>query len=332
MAKVGVLPLVQNETIKILKKRRFLVVLLILLVLIPIFTYAQMKVSQNNRKQFGTDDWHKIIQQQITDSQNRLGSARVPEEWKRMIKVQVLQLQYYLDRDVDPSSPNAVTFTREFMENAVTLFIPLMVMIIGSDLVSSEHSNGTIKLLLSRPVQRWKVLLSKLLALTLFVSLIVVCTAAMSYLISGLVFGYGGWTMPVFTGFQINGSDVDFKYVKAIDQWLYLLMELGLVWLSAFVVACMALMISVLVRSTAAGMGIMLATLITGSILSNMASSWESAKYLFMLNLELTNYLSGSLPPIPGMTLGFSLTVLLVWTAGAIITSFWVFTKKDVLN
>jgi len=329
---VSLYPLVVNECIKIVKKRRLFVVLLILAAIIPMFVYAQMKVTENARKQFGTEDWRVELRQKIVDYTRSIGSARVPEEWKQIRKIEVQRAQYYLDRDVNPNSPNGVTFTREFMKNAVGLFIPLMVMVIAADLISGEHTSGTIKLLLTRPVERWKILLSKWIALVLFVSVVVVATALLCYLISGAVFGYGGWDMPVFFGFQLAGGDIDFSYVRPIEQWLYLIMELGLVWYAALIVGSMSLMISVLVRSTAAGMGIMLALLISGTILSNMVSNWETAKYLFMVNLELTNYLTGALPPIKGMSLPFSLAVLTAWGAASVVVSFVVFTKKDVLN
>jgi len=324
-------PLVRNETLKIMKKKRFLVVVLILAVLIPVFTYAQMKVAQNNIEKFG-QDWRRELQQRITDIQNTLGSDRVPEEWKKFRRVMVQQLQYYLDNDVNPQSPDGVTFTRSFMQNAVTLFIPLLVMSIASDLVSSERSTGTIKMLLTRPVRRWKILASKLITLTLFVSLIVVTTLILCYLISGAVFGYNGWTMPIFTGFLISGAEVNEAFVHALPQWLYLLMQSGLIWFASLVVAYLALMVSVLVRSTAASIVTMMATIIAGMILTNMASSWHSAKYLFMVNLDLTDYLAGSPPPIEGMTLTFSLLVLAVWAIVSLIISFRVFTKQDILN
>jgi ABC-2 type transport system permease protein len=63
-----------------------------------------------------------------------------------------------------------------------------------------------------------------------------------------------------------------------------------------------------------------------------MASSWQSAKYLFNVNLELSSYLRGTPPPIEGMTLGFSLAVLGIWGVAALIVSFTVFTKQDILN
>lgn len=324
------LPLVRNEMLKVWKKKRFFVIVGILVVLIPIFTYAQLKVSLDRQSQMGTDDWRVSLQQRINDYTNRMASPRVVEEWRKWIAVEVQRLQYYLDHDVNPEEPSGVTFTREFVKNAVGLFVPLLVMVIASDLVSSEHAQGTIKLLLTRPVSRWKVLLSKYLALLGYISLLVVVLAALCYLISGAAFGYGGWRAPALIGFQITGSEIDTSHVTVIEQWQFILMELGLVFFTGLVVGCIALMVSVLVKSTAAGMGIMLATLIAGTILSNMVASWESAKYFFMVNMDLVRYLSGDLPPIEGMNLTFSLSVLAVWAIVSILISFQVFTRKDV--
>ncbi|WP_341278088.1 ABC transporter permease [Paenibacillus sp. FSL H8-0537] len=322
--------LTENETLKMWKKRRFLVIILVLLVIIPMFTYAQLTVAQNNKDKFA--DWRNEVLQQITDMQNRLSSNRIPEEWKKQQRIAVQQLQYYLDHDVNPSSPNGVTFTREFMNNAVGLFIPLLVLTIASDLVSGERGTGTIKMLLTKPVRRWKVLLSKFAALTLYVSLLVGVMVLLCYLISGMFFGYGGWGLPIFTGFTINGSEVDTSFVHVVPQWLYMLMQTGLVWLSAMTVAILALMVSVLVRSTAASMVIMMASVIAGTILSSMSSSWENAKYLFAVNLNLPTYLEGSPPPIEGMSFSFSLIVLAIWAIAGLIVSFSVFTKQDILN
>ncbi|CAH8714003.1 ABC transporter permease [Paenibacillus thiaminolyticus] len=327
----SLLPLIQNETIKVLRKNRFYVILLILIIIIPVFTYAQMKTVENNREKFN-QDWRLELQQRITDIQNSLGSDRVPEEWKKYRRIVLQQLQYNLDHDINPSDPNGVTFTRTFLDNAVTLFIPLLVMAIASDIVSSERSTGTIKMLLTRPIRRWKVLLSKWIVLMMFTGIIVLLTALLSYLISGLVFGYGGWTYPIFTGFSLTGTDVNFETVHTVPSWLYMLMQLGLVWFSSIVVAALGFMISVLVRSTAASIVTLMATLIAGSILYNMASSWPAAKYLFMINLKLTDYLAGTPAPVEGMTLPFSLAVLTVWGAAGLIVAFRVFTKQDILN
>jgi len=322
--------LVQNEMLKLVRKKKLVVVALIIGILISVFTYAQYKEAQRTLERLGDVDWRTTLQQQIIDTQNRLTSSRISDEWKSQLQLRIQQQQYYLDHNVNPMEPGAPTFMREFAKNSIDLFLPLMVMIIAADLVSSERSAGTVKLLLTRPVKRWKILLSKYITLVLAVSFIIVLFGMFSYLISGLVFGYQGWTAPVITGFSVEAGELITSGIQLIPQWQYLLMEFGLVWFVALVVGTLSFMLSVLIRSTAAGMGVMLATLISGMILSNMVSSWVSAKYLFMINLKLTDYLTGSAPPIDGMTLGFSLAVLAAWGLAALAVSFTVFLKQDV--
>jgi ABC-2 type transport system permease protein len=315
---------------KLMAKKRLLVIAAIIGVLVILFTYAQYKQVETQREKLGTSDWRTILQQQIVDTTNRLSSSRISEEWKKQLQIQLQQQQYYLDHDINPSEPGAPTFIRMFLENSIDLFLPLMVMVIASDLVSSEHSLGSIKLLLTRPVKRWKVLLSKYITLCLAISLIMAITGVLSYLISGSVFGYKGWGTPILTGFSVTDSGLNTSSVKMIKLWQFLLMDFGLVWFVAIVVGTLSFMLSVLIRSTAAGMGVMLAALISGAILSNMVSSWKSAKFLFMVNLRLTDYLKGAAPPIEGMTLSFSMMVLLIWWVSALFVAFLVFTKKDV--
>ena len=132
------------------------------------------------------------------------------------------------------------------------------------------------------------------------------------------------------TGFTVEGGELNTAGVHLIPQWQYILKEFGLAWFVSVVVGTLSFMLSVLVKSTAAGMGLMLAFLISGTILSNMVGSWETAKYFFMVNLELIDYLEGSSPPIEGMTLGFSLLVLTVWGAAALLISFVTFIRQDI--
>ena len=322
--------LIQNEMMKLIAKKRLVVIALIIGVLVVLFTYAQYKDVQRERDKLGTNDWRTILQQQIVDTTNRLSSSRLSDEWRQELQISLQQKQYYLDHDINPAEPGAPTFIRIFLENAIDLFIPLMVMVIASDIVSSEHSIGTVKLLLTRPVRRWKVLMSKYISLCLAISLIIAIAGLLSFLISGLVFGYKGWNAPIITGFHVTGSGLNTSDVKLLDLWKFLMMDFGLVWFVAIVVGTLAFMLSVLIRSTAAGMGVMLAALISGAILNNMVSSWESAKYFFMVNLRLTDYMQGNPPPIEGMTLSFSMMVLFVWWAASLAISFLVFTKKDV--
>lgn len=322
--------LVHNELIKLVRKKRLYVILAIVAVLVALFTYAQMKEVNSLQERLGTTDWRSQLQQDIVNSQNRLNSSGISNEFREILQIRVSQQQYYLEHDVDPSAPGAPTFMRIFVENSVDLLMPLMVVVIVADLVSSELSGGTIKMLLTRPVKRWRVLMSKFFTMILAVSFIVLSLCLLSYLISGVVFGYSGWTMPILTGFSTNGDNLDTTNVHLVYLWQYLLMEFGLTWFVGIIVGSITFMLSVLIRSTAAVTGVMLATLISGPILANMVSSWETAKYLFMVNLRITSYISGGATPIQGMTLGFSMIILSIWGLTALIVAFVAFTRRDV--
>lgn len=324
--------LVYNEAEKIYRKKRIVVVMLILAILIPIFVYAQYREVQTTIKRLGTSDWKVSLQQQIVDSQNRLNNSRLPEEWKKWLKVNVEQQQYYLDHNINPSAPGAPTFVRAFIEQGITLFIPLLVMIIAIDIVSGERSDGTMKMLLTRPIRRWKILLSKYVTMVLFISLILLFIGVLSYVLSGVVFGYSGWGLPVLTGFITEKNTLNTTFVHLIPQWQYIVMAYGFAWFVAVVVGTISFMVSVLIRNTPAGMGVMLAALIAGNILNNFATSWEGAKYIFSVNLSLTDYLSGQLPALPGLSMSFSLLNLTIWAVVSLIIAFAVFTKQDMIN
>lgn len=324
--------LVYNEAEKIYRKKRIVVVMLILAILIPIFVYAQYREVQTTIKRLGTSDWKVSLQQQIVDSQNRLNNSRLPEEWKAWLKVRVQQQQYYLDHDINPSSPGAPTFVRAFIEQGITLFIPLLIMIVAIDIVSGERSDGTMKMLLTRPIRRWKILLSKYVTMVLFISLILLLVGVLSYVLSGVVFGYSGWNLPILTGFVTEKDTLNTTFVHLIPQWQYIVMAYGLAWFVAVVVGTISFMVSVLIRNTPAGMGVMLAALIAGGILNNFATSWEGAKYIFSVNLSLTDYLSGQLPALQGLSMSFSLLNLTIWAVVSLIIAFAVFTKQDMVN
>ena len=104
-----------------IKKKRFYVILLVLFVMVPIFSYAQMRIAQERMDKYG-DDWRRQIQQAITDNQNSLGSDRVPEEFKKYRKIYIQQMRYYLDNDVNPQQSGGITFTKALALIACLVF------------------------------------------------------------------------------------------------------------------------------------------------------------------------------------------------------------------
>ncbi len=320
--------LVENEVLKIVKQRRFRVVVLILVALVGLIVFAQVK----GRERFGgRKDWRVETQERMARMQNWLRDGRMPDSSRRWARFELARLQYHLDRDINPDAVSGPLFARGFANAASYLLLPLLAIVFASDIVSAEFQQGTIKLLLTRPVGRARVLASKLAALMLAITLTVALGGAVAYLFGGLAYGYAGWGAPVLTGFRVGGESFDPSLVRAAALWEDAVLAYGLAWFASLCVGAIALLTSVLLRSTAASMGTMLAALIAGTILPRLASSWEAQKFLFVTNLPLPDYYSGSPPPIPGLTVGFAVAVLAAWALGALAAAFAVFVRRDVL-
>ena len=322
--------LVENEMLKIFRRKRFRVVLLILVSLTALVVFAQWKTRSRDAARQGPRQWTAETQRRIVGMQNRLRDPGLPPSMRRWMGFEVKRLQYSLDHGFDPNALNGPFFCRNFISASSFLLVPLLVTLFAADLVSSELAEGTIKILLSRPAKRWKILLAKMLALFSCVTLTILACAVFSYAISGIAFGYRGWGAPVLAGFRFRAGSLDFSGIREIPLWQDALRVYGLGWYAALVVGAIALLLSVLYRTTAAAIGTMLAGLVAGTILPRVAEGWDFSKYIFVTNLPLPDYYSGSPPPVDGMTLASSVANLTIWGAAAVLTAFLVFTRKDI--
>src|SRR4051812_28538515 len=143
--------------------------------------------------------------------------------------------------------------------------LPLLVTILCADLVSSETRSGTIKMLLTRPVPRWQILLAKLAVMALFATATVAAAALVSWLIAGVAFGWRGWDAPVLTGFRFGVDGTDLSQVRVAPLWVDALAAWGLAWYGALVVGVIATTCSVLFRSTAGAIGALVAGVAGGA-------------------------------------------------------------------
>jgi ABC-2 type transport system permease protein len=323
------LDLIQNETLKVLRRKRFFVVVAILFSILALITYGQYRTLQRRQNR----NWRAEIQQRIANYQNALRrGGRIAPTWVNTMKVEINRLQFYLDHDIEPDKPTAPLFVRAFADAGGLLLLPLLIAVIGSDIVSAENAEGTDKLLLTRPVRRWKILTSKLITLWIFATLTLLCGAILSYAISAPFLPTGGWTAPTFTGFRLAGNTLTAEGVRQLPLWKDALIAYGLEWFALICVASISLMLSVLFKSSAAAIGTMLASLIGGTILTRVSPDWTAGKYLFVSALPLADYYTGQPPPYDDMTMAFCITLLAVWAVATTAISYGIFTTRDVFG
>ena len=329
--------LVQNEVIKLVLKRKMRLIGVLLLVFIGLMSYGQKYAYDKNVARIeslsegASYDWKSLTSQRLSDLERRLESPNIPEDVKSTLAVEIQQLTYFVDNDVNPITPSAAKFTVGFIEQGIMLFIPLLIGILAADLVSGEFSAKTIKVLLTRAVPRWKILLSKYISLIMMTTIVMFIIGGLSTLISYAFFHEWGFSEPIATGFSLVEGALNTDSVILVTRFYYTLLVYSLGWFVSLIIATITFLISVLVRSSASAISLLMAFLIGGQFLQFFLSDWLAVKYFFVTNLDLTRYLTGSYQPIEGMSLGFSIMILTIWAIGSLGLSFLIFSKKDIL-
>jgi ABC-2 type transport system permease protein len=319
--------LVRNETLKILRRRRFTVVVLILAAILSLISYAQYRRLSETRNR----NWRAELQQRVANLQNNLRRSTRNEGWTRWARTESARLQFYLDHDIEPDKPTVPIVVR-LVANVSGWLLPLLVAMLGSDIVSAETAEGTDKLLLTRPVRRWKVLAAKLTTLWIFATLTLLASAVLAWIVTAPFLPRAGWTAPMYHGFQLVGNSVQLQNVRQLPMWHDALIAYGLEWYALLTVAAIMLMLSVLFRSSAASIGTMLASLIGGTILTRVSPEWTAGKYLFVSALTLSDYYTGEPTPYEGMTMSFCMILLAAWAVGALLIAFTQYTRRDVFG
>ncbi|WP_172251932.1 ABC transporter permease subunit [Saccharibacillus deserti] len=199
-------------------------------------------------------------------------------------------------------------------------FLPTVFAVaVAADTVAGEFSRGTIKLLLIRPWSRIKILLSKYVAVLLFMIALYVMLTVLGMVMSALLFG---------TPADPDGLSGQLTLSLSEFFWWSLLYRL----IDCLIYVTMAFMFSSIFRSNSLSVALTIILLFMGSLITLLVdpSKYAIGRYLLFANMDLSQYIVSSTGSYGGMSLGFSLAVLAVYYVVFLALTFWVFKKRDV--
>lgn len=199
-------------------------------------------------------------------------------------------------------------------------FLPTVFTIaVAADTVAGEFSRGTIKLLLIRPWSRIKILLSKYIAVALFMLALYALLVGLGLGMSALLFGHSSGTTDILG--QLSGSLSDYF-------WWSLLYRL----VDCLIYVTMAFMFSAVFRSNSLSVALTIILLFMGGLITLLVNpaKYELGRYLLFANMDLSQYISDETGSYGVSSLGFSLSVLAAYYVLFLILTFWVFRKRDV--
>lgn len=319
---------------------------------------AIMKFRVNNKINYDLNNWKnnsiKEIENELTElrypilgekeysSQASLeGIEMTYDEYvknfneKREMKTnKIKELWYGLENNIPDLSQ--IKDARSVLDGGYEIFIILsiiMVIIIGGGIVSSEYSKGTIRLLLIRPVSRWKILLSKLLAVLIVGMGVVFIGITTLYISTGVVFGFETYKVPLLD--TINGSIVHLSYIKFIISKIILSCS-SLVFITALV-----FLISTVAKNTALAVAISmmlyLGTVPATDMLISLKQTWIVSTFVPYINVSYLRLIPSTQQMLSqsfGMQLEYTkgATQLLLISIVMLLITFITFIRRDVKN
>jgi ABC-2 type transport system permease protein len=311
--------LIRNEWMKIFRRPGTYVMIGILLVIISV-TGIFMKYNLVEEEPNVTEEWKPVLQQENEALKKQLESSPIKMEqeyYKKLIAIN----EYRLEHDIPfREKYNVWSFVKDNSE--LILLAGLFTIVISAGIVASEFNWGTIKLLLIRPINRSKILLSKYITVLLYALLMVGILFGFSALLGAILFGFPEQALPYLNYF--NGKVTEQHIV------VHLIIYYGLGSIEMIMLTTMAFMISSVFRNSSLAIGLSLFLMFTGGQFTALLSmKFDWAKYILFANTNLMQYIEGT-PLLEGMTMSFSIIMLIIYFVIFQFLAFYVFKKRDV--
>ena len=208
------------------------------------------------------------------------------------------------------------------------IFLIVMFMMTAGVIVSEEFSKGTIKLLLIKPYKRSTILASKFITSIIVAIIVIILVILMQFVVGGLIQGFDSFKDPtIIYDHTINNvkqiNTIQYLAMQALGKapMYILLMTLAFAFSTIFTNSALAITISLL--------GYMGSSIINMLAL-NLKLDW--IKYFVTPNWNLTEYFWGGIPTFEGITLPFSIAIIVIYMAIMLIPTFIIFQKKNIKN
>lgn len=296
-------------------------------------------------------DWREALSERIKNLEEQQKSmikgSGAQEDY---IQQELDQLRYMQKHDIKPMDHydfNAINFLTKLIQMLGEIFLAIGIAVFAADMVSGEATPPTMKLLLTQPVSRAKVLFSKFLSINLSSVVCIIGVELIAFVLVGAFFGFGDVNYPMFVGAQYKFDTTQLMQngtypliliegtKNMIPAWQYLVRLLLLQALFITVCTSVVFLISTLVKASMVSMGISVVSAIAAMIVFMGFGVLRSvARFIYVLFGDVESLLTGQMAlrfNNPNVNLSSTLIVFVAWIVLSYAFAHLVFTKKDIL-
>ena len=200
--------------------------------------------------------------------------------------------------------------------------MPFLSTIVASEIVSGEYSKGTFRMYLTRPVSRNMVLLSKLIIVMTYTTLMMLYFVMYTLLVSRLIIGNGDLVVFHEGLLVLDASDTFWRF--GLSFWLSNILMLT--------VTSLCFMISTFSKNSVTPIIVTISIVFIGTAVAFIPIQFFELlnPYLFTGYIDL--FLTAFHDPIPKHLFIQELIVCGIWSFIFITTSFYYFNRCDIID
>lgn len=203
------------------------------------------------------------------------------------------------------------------------IHVPLLIALVAGDQIAGEANMGTLRLLITKPVSRTKLLLAKFFSSTIYTILLLCWMALLSLVVSILIFGTGD--------LMILKSEEVVILEKADVLWRYFA-AFGFAAIAMTTVAALSFLLSVFAENSIGPIVTTMSVIIVFTILTTMDIPIFNAIKPFLFTTHMIGWKGFFDAPVQWESVLQSAGILLFHIIAFLVATILIFRKKDILS
>ena len=203
------------------------------------------------------------------------------------------------------------------------IHIPLLVALVTGDLVSGEAASGTIRMLITKPISRTSLLLSKFIAGGVYTFCIIIWLGVLSVIVGRFLFGSGDLMVLNSDGLVIlQEHDIGWRYMGGF----------AVAFLALLTVSSLSICLSCFTENSIGPIILTMAIIILFTIIGTLDVKIFDPVRPFLFTTHMVAWRSFFEDPLPVAKIVKSVIILLVHTILFVTISLYHFNKKDITS
>jgi ABC-2 type transport system permease protein len=199
--------------------------------------------------------------------------------------------------------------------------VPLLVALVAGDALAGEAAAGTLRLVLTKPISRARIVLGKYMATVIYAIALLIWLAIVGLFVSLLLFGTGDLIIAKsFEVVVLLKSDIMWRYACAF----------GFAALAMMAVAALSLFLSVMAENSIGPIVGTMGVIIVLTIVSNLDLPLFDYVKPGLLTSHMLGWKGFFSEPVPYGAIARSAGVLAAYIVGLVGATIFIFNRKDI--